>query len=156
MDLSIITIGTCRTLQRVFEKSFACLRHFLPDQFGITSVQFAMVLPALFATILGTVDMGRMLMAQNTLVHVANEATRFAMVRSTSSDHAASEDDIVSLIKGRMVGLDGELAVVSVNWIPENQPGGRVTVNVDYPYSLLALGMGTVNLNGSSSAFITH
>lgn len=151
-----MTTGARQTAQRALKRSFNSLLSFVPDQLGITSVQFALVMPALFATILGTVEMGRMLMAQNTLVHVANEATRFAMVRSSSSDHAASEDDIVSLVKGRMVGLDGQQAVVSVNWIPENQPGARVTVNVDYPYTLSALGMGTVNLNGSSSTFITH
>ena len=100
--------------------------------------------------------MGQMLMAQNTLVHAANEATRFAMVRSAASDQVASEQDIVALVKGKMTGLDTTQAVVSVNWTPENQPGARVTVDVDYPYTLSTLGLGTINLNGSSSNFVTH
>ena len=140
----------------VCESATRCLRRLGPDRRGVSSVQFAFVLPALIATIMGTIDMGRMLMAQNTLVHAANEATRFAMVRSAASTQAASEQDIVALVKGRMPGLDTNQAVVRVNWTPENQPGGRVTVDVDYPYSLSALGLGTINLNGSSSTFITH
>ncbi len=139
------------------------LRHITPrlcdlgrDRRGVTAVQFALVVPALVATIMGTVEMGRMLMTQNTLVHAANEATRFAMVRSASSDHVASKADIVALVKGRMVGLDADQATVSVDWTPENQPGARVTVNVDYPYTLSALGLGTINLKGSSSTFVTH
>ena len=133
--------------------SLACLRS---DSRGISSVQFALVLPFVVAAIMGTIDMGRMLMAQNTLVHAANEAARYAMVRSAASSQAASEQDIVALVKGSMTGLDTNQAIVRVNWTPENQPGARVTVDVDYPYSLSALGLGTVNLKGSSSTFITH
>lgn len=131
-------------------------RRLWADSLGITSVQFALVIPMLFGTVMGVIDMGRMLMAQNTIVHAANEATRFAMVRSDSSGNAISKNDLVTLVKGHMTGLDSAQAVVSVDWTPENQPGGRVTVNVDYPYTLSALGLGTVNLNGSSSTFITH
>jgi hypothetical protein len=78
------------------------------------------------------------------------------MVRSASSDHVASEADIVALVKGSMTGLDVNQAVVNVNWIPQNQPGAQVTVNVNYPYTLSALGLGTVNLNSSSSTFVAH
>ncbi len=156
MDQSIMM----RTVRLAAKVAFGCRINLLgrlwSDRRGISSVQFAMVLPALMVTVLGTVEMGRMLMAQNTLVHAANEATRFAMVRSATSDQTASEQDIVALVKGRMTGLDTNQAVVSVNWIPENQPGGRVIVDVDYPYSLSNLGLGAINLNGSSSTFITH
>lgn len=142
--------------QQACKRSAFHLRRLFSDRRGNTTIHFALILPALLATIMGTIDMGRMLMAQNTLVHAANEAARYAMVRSAASDNAASEQDIVAMIKGSMVGLDGDQAAISVAWTPENQPGGRVTVNVDYPYSLTALGLGTVNLNGSSSTFITH
>ncbi len=144
------------TAKTSFRRSFKSFGRLWSDRRGISSVQFAMVLPALLATVMGTVEMGRMLMAQNTLVHAANEATRFAMVRSATSDQTASEQDIVTLVKGRMPGLNTNHAVVSVNWTPENQPGARVTVDVDYPYSLSTLGLGTINLKGSSSTFVTH
>lgn len=138
----------------VIHRPVCLLRRLLSDQRGISSVQYALVLPAILAVIMGTVDMGRLMMAQNTLVHAANEATRFAMVRSASSDHIASKDDIVAMVKGSMVGLDTAQAVVNVNWTPENQPGARVSVDIDYPYALSTLG--TVNLRGSSSTFVTH
>lgn len=132
------------------------LRRLLSDQLGITGVQFALILPALLGAVMGTMEMGQMLMAQNTLVHAANEATRYAMVRSSSADHAATENDIVTFVKENMTGLDTNQAIVSVNWVPENQPGARVTVNVDYPYEFSSLAIGPVSLSGSSSTFITH
>jgi Flp pilus assembly protein TadG len=141
---------------RLVERSTASLRCLWSDRCGISSAQFALALPMVLATVTGTMDMGRLLMAHNTIVHAANEATRFAMVRSATSDHVASEQDIVALVKGRMTGLDTNNAVVSVDWIPENQPGAHVTVNVDYPYTMSTLGLGTINLKGSSSTFITH
>jgi Flp pilus assembly protein TadG len=145
-----------RAAERAAPRRPFALWRLIADRRGVTSVQLALVLPALLAAIMGVIDMGRMLMTQNTLVHAANEAARYAMVRSASSDQAASEQDIVTLVKGRMPGLDPDRAVVAVNWAPANQPGGRVTVSVNYPYALSALGMGVVNLNGSSSTFITH
>lgn len=148
-------IAVCQYLGlQALQRSASCLQRLRFDQHGISSVQFAMILPALAAVVLGTVDMGRLMMAQNTLVHAANEATRFAMVRSASSEHTASKDDIVALVKGRMPGLDSSQAVVNVNWTPENQPGARVTIDIDYPYALATLG--TVNLKSSSSTFVTH
>ncbi|MDH3663872.1 MAG: pilus assembly protein [Alphaproteobacteria bacterium] len=156
MAFSTMISAACHIGQSALLHSASSLRRLLSDRRGIASVQFAMALPVLFGTIMGTVDMGHMLMAQNTLVHAANEATRFAMVRSASSEHAVSKEDIVALVKVRMTGLDASQAEVKVNWIPENQPGARVTVDVDYPYTLSALGMGTVNLKGSSSTFVTH
>lgn len=156
MERSALDKGAHWAAKAVPKLSTSFLGSLLSDRRGISTVQFALVLPVLLATVMGTIDMGRMMMAQNTLVHAANEATRFAMVRSAASDQATSEQDIVALVKGRMTGLDTNHAVVRVNWAPENQPGARVTVKIDYPYSLSALGLGTVNLNGSSSTFITH
>ena len=150
-------IATTRQIgQRAFERSMTRLCRLWLDRRGIAGVQFALVLPALLVTIAATVEVGRLLMVQNTIVHAANEATRFAMVRSAASDHVASEEDIVTLVKSRMTGLDTSQVVVGVNWTPENQPGAYVSVNVAYPYALSAFGLGTINLNGSSGTFVTH
>jgi Flp pilus assembly protein TadG len=139
-------------------------RHFLPAplrrlvtaEAGITGVQFAMALPVILGMVFGVVEMGRLMMAQNTLVHAANEAARFAMVRSGEADTVATEADIITLAKQRMTGLDPERATVSVVWTPANQPGGRVTVAVDYPYSFSSLGLKPINLNGAASTIIAH
>lgn len=156
MTLSTMIATLPRWSHLVTEHAAPSFRRLLSDRRGISSVQLALVLPMLVATIMGTIDMGRLLMAHNTIVHAANEATRFAMVRSASSAQTASEQDIVSMVKGRMTGLDTASAVVSVNWTPENQPGAHVTVNVDYPFTVSTLGLGTINLKTSSSTFITH
>jgi Flp pilus assembly protein TadG len=126
------------------------------DRRGISAAHFALFLPIVLGTVMGISDLGGMLLAQNTIVHAANEATRFAMVRSASTSYAASKDQIVSLVQGSLNGLDEAQAVISVDWIPENKPGAHVTVNVEYPYALSALGFGTINLNGSASTLITH
>ncbi|MGI9419666.1 MAG: TadE/TadG family type IV pilus assembly protein [Geminicoccaceae bacterium] len=156
MILSTIISAIRVSGRRSAERPARSLLDLWSDRRGISTVHFALVLPMVLATILGTIDMGRLLMTHNTLVHAANEAARFAMVRSASSDQVVSEEDIVTLAKGRMTGLDPAYAVVSVNWIPENQPGAHVTVNVGYPYTMSTLGLGTINLKSSSSTFITH
>lgn len=156
MPLSTMITMFGLMIRTLLQSRTGSFQRLFSDRRGVSSLQFAMVVPAVIATVMGTVDMGRMMMAQNTLVHAANEAVRFAMVRSATSEQAASEQDIVDLVKGRMTGLHANQATVSVSWTPQNQPGGRVTVNVDYPYELSALGLGTINLNGSSSTFITH
>jgi Flp pilus assembly protein TadG len=134
----------------------AALRRLVPAEAGITGVQFAMALPVILGMVFGVVEMGRLMMAQNTLVHAANEAARFAMVRSGEADTVATEADIITLAKQRMTGLDPERATVSVVWTPANQPGGQVTVAVDYPYSLSSLGLQPINLNGTASTIIAH
>lgn len=156
MPLSTMITIARRWSHRATEYAACSLLNLWSDLRGISSVQFALALPMVLAAIMGTIDMGRLLMAHNTIVHAANEATRFAMVRSSSSDQTASEQDIVSLVKGSMTGLDIDNAVVSVNWTPENQPGAHVTVNVNYPFTVSTLGLGTINLKSSSSTFITH
>ncbi|MEZ5931304.1 MAG: TadE/TadG family type IV pilus assembly protein [Alphaproteobacteria bacterium] len=157
MAWSIEITALRHTCRKIWAHTATRLGSLGADQQGISSVQYAMVLPAVLAAVMGTVDMGRMMFAQNTLVHAANEATRYAMVRSEASDHMATKEDVVALAKGKMTGLDATQAVVEVRWDPpENVPGARVTVDIDYPYTLSALGLGTVNLNGSSSTFVTH
>ncbi|MGI9491805.1 MAG: TadE/TadG family type IV pilus assembly protein [Geminicoccaceae bacterium] len=126
------------------------------DQRGIIGLRFTLVVMALLVSVMATFEVGRVVMVQNTLAYAASEATRFAMVHSAASNNVASEEDIVALVKGRMTGLDTTHAVVGVNWIPDNQPGAYVIVDVAYPYALSAFGLGTLNLNGSSGTIITH
>ncbi|MGI9433449.1 MAG: TadE/TadG family type IV pilus assembly protein [Geminicoccaceae bacterium] len=156
MVFLIMTMCVHKALRLEFGHWVSSIRNPLSDQRGITSVQLALFAPVLFISVLTTFDLGRMMMAQNTLVHAADEAVRFAMVRSASSEQTASESDIVKLIRNRMTGLDVDRAVVDVSWVPENQPGAYVTVSVDYPYSLPAIGIGSINLRGSSGTIVTH
>lgn len=156
MTISTMIAATREWGRQAAERSIGSLVRLCVDRRGISTVHFALVVPMVVATVSGTIDMGRLLMAHNTIVHAANEAVRFAMVRSASSDQPVSEQDIVTLVKGRMVGLDTSDTVVNVSWTPENQPGAHVTVNVDYPYTMSTLGLGKINLKSSSSTFITH
>jgi Flp pilus assembly protein TadG len=142
--------------QGPFGRSATRLHCLWLDQRGIIGLRFTLVVTALLVSVMATFEVGRVVMVQNTLAYAASEATRFAMVHSAASDYVASEEDIVALARGRMTGLDITQAVVGVNWIPENQPGAYVAVDVAYPYSLSAFGLGTINLNSSSGTFIAH
>jgi len=126
------------------------------DRRGVSSAHLALILPVVLGTIMGVIDMSGLLITKNTIMHAANEAARVAMVQHASSDQMPSTDDIIAVVKGSMLGLDIDQAVVQVDWAPEDEPGARVTINVDYPYALSALGLGTVNLKGSSSNIMTH
>jgi Flp pilus assembly protein TadG len=124
------------------------------DQSGITALQFALALPAILATIMGTIEMGQLMMAQSTLVHAASEGTRYAMVRGSTAETIASETEINTFVKDHLTGLDTAKATVSVQWQPNNQPGAQVVIDIDYAYDFAALHLDPITLSGSSTQFV--
>ena len=124
------------------------------DQSGITAVQFGLALPAIMATIMGTIEMGQLMMAQSSIAHAASEGTRYAMVRGSTSETIASESEIGAFVKDHLTGLDTDKATVSVQWQPDNQPGAQVTIDIAYAYEFAALGLDPINLSGSSTQLV--
>ena len=126
------------------------------DQSGITAVQFALALPPILATIMGTIEMGQLMMAQSSLAHAASEGTRYAMVRGSTSETIASETEIGAFVKDHLTGLDTDKAAVSVQWQPDNQPGAQVTIDIAYAYEFATLGFDPIDLSGSSTQLVVR
>ena len=126
-------------------------------QDAATAVEFAIAVPVFLLLVLGIFDMGRMMWVQNTITHAAQKGARYAVVRGSESDTPTSETDVAAEVRSHIIGLEASVATVSVNWIPDNQPGSSVIVEVGYPFDFEALhylGLSSVTLDGSASMLI--
>jgi len=83
-------------------------------RWGTTTVEFALVAPIFFLTVLGTVEIGRACMATELLTEAARRACRQGVLEGTSSStiQQTATDYLTS------VGINGESANVYVNDAP--------------------------------------
>ena len=127
------------------------------DDAGQTLVEFALILPIFVLLLLGIVDLGRAVYANNTVQNAAREAVRVAIV-----------DQNVTIIEAEAIQHAVALAVgaadVDVNFLDPDYTTGDCTttpdvgcvveVEVRYSYTaatpLLGSIVGTINVAGSS------
>lgn len=88
--------------------------------------------------ILGIMDWGRLMLANNFVSYSAREATRYAIVRGSSSPHPAQTSDVATFVKNEAVGLETSKVTVSTTWSPDNNPGSTVAVTVSYAFVPIA------------------
>lgn len=101
---------------------------------GASVLEFALALPVFFFAVMGTVEFGRGLFAANELNHLAREAVRYAVVRSTTSDFPTSTGDVTAFVRDQAVGLVADEIQVSAQWDPSNVPGAFVEVSLRYRF----------------------
>jgi hypothetical protein len=156
-------------------------------------VEFAFVLPVFLALLLGTVDLGRGIWANNSVASAAREAARYAAVHggskstpcpvgppvvgttvvpipSTACPHPSpSKQAIIDVAKGFLVA-GGTDVVVTVCYGHEctgntdvvgatNARGTPVTVVVASQVPMIMgtfLGLGTINVSGTSTMLVNH
>ncbi|HWG47882.1 MAG TPA: TadE/TadG family type IV pilus assembly protein [Gemmataceae bacterium] len=87
---------------------------------GTSTVEFALVAPIFFMTVLGTIEIGRACMATELLTEAARRACRQGVLEGTSSSaiQQTASDYLTS------VGINGETASVYVN----DAPAGNTNV----------------------------
>ena len=132
-------------------------RRFLREKRGTAAIEFAFVAPVLFALTIGTIDIGRLVWSASMLHHMAREATRYASVRGANSNNPVTREDMEAYVKNRIIGIPAGDVKVTANWIPNNNPGGTVEVQLDYTYSFLlgkAVGLAPLSLEGESSMVV--
>ena len=99
-------------------------------QLGQTLVEFALILTMFLMLLMGIVDLGRGVMAQNSLSHAAREGARRGIYAETTD---AQIRQAVRAQEGLAVGLtDGQIDVVPTG---SRQPGSVVTVTVRYTFT---------------------
>lgn len=125
----------------VFRKRTAKL---LRDRRGVAALEFAFIAPALFLLTVGIIDVGRMMWTASTLDHAAREGARFATVRGAKSPQPTNQAEVEAFVADNAIGVDPANLSVTVNWTPNSNPGGTVTITVGYQYNSLLVG------------FITH
>lgn len=107
------------------------------DVRGVALISFAFVAPLLMMLTLGIVDFGRALWTHSTLAYAAREAARFASVNGAGADTPAMDADIAEAAVAASPGIGLAPGNVTVTWMPSNQPGGSVTVEIAINYEFL-------------------
>ena len=126
---------------------------------GAVLVEFALTWTIFFlVTVVGVMDFGRGIWAYNLMAHVAQEATRYAMVRGSDSLSPATEADIESFVEAQTFFLGTDGVTVTTTWTPDNGPGGIVEVQVQHNFSpLLGTFLGeTIGISSTAQTVISQ
>lgn len=110
------------------------------DRRGVAALEFALIAPALFLLTVGIIDVGRMMWMASTLDHAAREGARYATAHGAQSAVPTSTAEVQAFVLNRAIGANPANLSVSVNWSPNSNPGGTVTVTVGYQYNSLLVG----------------
>ena len=116
------------------------------------------ILASIFITLsFAIIDFGRMMWLNNTVEHVAAEGARYAAVRGSDKASPVDVDQVKTYVRDRATGIPAGDMDINVTWVPNNNPGGSVTVLVTYNYDYLIgsmLGFDPVDLEGRSTMIV--
>lgn len=101
------------------------------NEIGSAVLEFGLVVVMFFMFVFGVMDFGRALYAYHFVSNAACEATRYAIVRGSSSTQPVTAADIESYVKSMAPqGIDPDKLTVSTTWSPNDSPGSTVRVQV--------------------------
>ena len=117
---------------------------------GTALAEYAIAFIASMLLIMGVVDFGRALYAQNMVSYIARLGTRYASVRGTSctaSGCPATSTTVQTYVRGQAPELHSASITVNTTWAttsscnssPATSTGCQVTVQVSYPFKFLTL-----------------
>jgi TadE-like protein len=139
-----------RTIERVvpFDEDDV---HKLRAQNGQALVEFALVLPIIFALVIGVLEFGQAFNYQNDLTNMANQAMRYAEVDSCAACGAQKVETYIPTTADTKPLRDGTTVCFSSSAGSFPTAGQPVTVKVSAPFTLLhALGFGgTVTISST-------
>ena len=96
---------------------------------GAGLVEFALAAVVFAFIVLGIIEFGLAAWQKNSVAADAREATRYAVVRGTSSGRVATPESVAKYVK-RGTSLDTAAVRVYATWSPNKRPGSTVTVRV--------------------------
>ena len=119
-------------------------------------IEGALVMLVFLVMIFGLMDFGRMVWSYTMISHGAREATRYAMVRGTSSGHPATKSEIQGIVTSRSPGLDTSHTTSDVTFTPDQSPGSTVKVVVTYNFYPIApyIPIGAITMKSTSQMVI--
>ena len=103
---------------------------------GVSTVEFAVVAPVFLLFVFGLLEMGRMMMIQQSLTNAAREGCRTALLATTtnSSDvEAAVRNYLQSVLKN--ASDSGEVRIQVPSNLSGATSGSELTVSVDVDYA---------------------
>jgi Flp pilus assembly protein TadG len=117
-----------------------------------TMVEFAMILLVTLTLIFGIIQSSLALYAYSFVSYGARCGARYAMVRGSKSSTPASASAVQTYVQSLAFPLDTSSMTVTTTWNPNNDPGGTVTVVVNYVFRPLGPFLGTANITMTSTA----
>lgn len=142
---------------------------------GSSLVEFAFVALVLVATLMGVVEMGRMILVYTTMANAARAGARYAMVHGgdrtgsgTDGPSSATSYSEVQTVAQNFASaglLNGSNVTVAVTYpkhtalVPGNFPGDTVDVTVSYTYDPLIGYFSSIlnkTVSSTSEAVITY
>ncbi len=101
------------------------------NDLGTGLLEFGLVMVVFFMFVFGVMDFGRALYTYHFVSNAACEATRYAIVRGSSSTDPVTANDIANYVKSRApLGIDPNSLTVTTTWSPDDQPGSTVRIQV--------------------------
>jgi len=115
-----------------------------------------MCAPILIMLSLGTLEIGRAMLAYHGLSLAAFEAGRYAMVHGTGSGDPTTVDGLRSLVTAQLHGVDPDELELTAVWDPNKQPGSFVTITLEYPFEFLISALPPVTLRSDITTIIAN
>ena len=114
---------------------------------GATLVEFALSALILFVLSFAAFEIGRAVWTFSTVSYATKEGVRYAMIHGAdnmgtdSSGNALTQTDIENnvknVVRSSAPGLDPTALTVLTTWVPNNTPGSKVKVSVEYPIQIM-------------------
>ena len=129
------------------------------SQGGNTLVEGAMCFLAFMTLMLGVMEFSLAVYAYNFVSASAREASRYASVHGSQSDHPVDQSELQTWVRGRAVGLTTSSITVALSWNPanDNNPGSEAIVRVSYDVlPMVGLVLRPITVAGLSKSVISH
>lgn len=132
------------------------------EERGQTLIEFAITVPLLLILLVGTVDIGRALLAYNSIDNAVRDAAREAAVHGRGASvpwgPTANDVRVRDLVRARAVGVVAQQLVVTSSW-PDgnNASASEVVVGASYTFRPVAaelIGNFTIPMSASTRARI--
>lgn len=132
------------------------IKESLPNRWndvGTALVEFGLVIVVFFMFVFGVMDFGRALYTYHFVSNAACEATRYAMVRGSSSTDPATAAEIEGYVKSLAPqGIDPNTLTVSTSWSPSHAPGSSVRIQVSDNFQCMSPFFRTYHMKLSDSS----
>ncbi len=119
------------------EMTSPAFTHGKKRQLGTSLVEFALLIPVFMMIVVGIVDLGRAVWAKSSLGYLAGETARYASMHSERSSDPVTPGDVFKYVEQRAIGLNSKHLTVDTTWVPSNNPGGVVRVNLTYDFQFI-------------------
>ena len=129
------------------------------NEIGSALLEFGLVVVVFFMFVFGVMDFGRALYTYHFVSNAACQATRYAIVRGSSSTDPVTATDIENYVKSMTPeGIDPNSLTISTTWSPSDSPGSSVHVQVsdNFKFMTPVLASYQMTLSDSSQMVISQ